>query len=236
MRTSLVLGMICLAVATAAAAETPSMERVVALLQAGQEPVRVVCFGDSITAGSGVDNPTTNAYPIVLGKLLGTNYQTRNFGVSGRTLLKRGDFPYWNEQAFRNATNYLPHIVTIKLGTNDSKPQNWRYKDQFAADLRAMVDLFANLPSHPQVYLCLPVPAYATAYDINSSGEIVAAAQLDPDPFAFWPSFLLRNGSLTLLPDYPGVMRTFYAGLNNKGDLVGVWFNEDFILHGFDFA
>jgi acyl-CoA thioesterase I len=129
--------------------------------------IKVACIGDSITQGSGVDNPTVNAYPIVLGRLLGTNYQTRNFGVSGRTLLKKGDYPYWNEQSFRDATNYAPNIVTVKLGTNDSKPQNWLYKGQFAADLRAMVDAFANLPSHPQVFLCLPVPAYALNYDIN---------------------------------------------------------------------
>jgi lysophospholipase L1-like esterase len=68
---------------------------------------------------------SANAYPVVLGRLLGTNYPTRNFGVSGRTLLRKGDYPYWRETAFRNATNYAPDIVTLKLGTNDSKPCNW---------------------------------------------------------------------------------------------------------------
>src|SRR5262245_35770894 len=97
--------------------------------------IKVACIGDSITEGGNLDNPSVNAYPIVLGRLLGTNYITRNFGVSGRTLLRKGDFPYWNDPAFRNATNFAPNIVTIKLGTNDSKPQNWRYKDQFARDL-----------------------------------------------------------------------------------------------------
>lgn len=129
--------------------------------------IKVACIGDSITEGSAVDTPLTNAYPVVLGRLLGTNYQTRNFGVSGRTLLRKGDYPYWNEAAFRNATNYQPNIVTIKLGTNDSKPQNWKYKDQFAKDLADMVDVFANLPSHPKVLLCYPVPAYAVGFDIN---------------------------------------------------------------------
>ncbi len=136
-------------------------------LPVAAQVIRVACIGDSITEGAGVDNPTVNAYPIVLGRLLGTNYQTRNFGVGGRTLLRRGDYPYWNETAFRNATNYLPNIVTIKLGTNDSKPQNWRFKDQFGSDLRDMIDVFANLPSHPRVIVCLPVPAYGLQFDIN---------------------------------------------------------------------
>jgi acyl-CoA thioesterase I len=129
--------------------------------------LKVACIGDSITEGAGVDNPTVNAYPIVLGRLLGTNFQTRNYGVSGRTLLRNGDYPYWNEAAFKNATNYAPNIVTIKLGTNDSKPQNWRYKDQFGRDLSDMIDVFANLPSHPRVFVCLPVPAYGLQFDIN---------------------------------------------------------------------
>jgi hypothetical protein len=86
-----------------------------AALPATAQVLKVACIGDSITEGAGVDNPTVNAYPIVLGRLLGTNYQTRNFGVSGRTLLRKGDYPYWNEAAFRHATNYKPDIVTIKL-------------------------------------------------------------------------------------------------------------------------
>ena len=132
------------------------------------QPLKVACVGDSITEGAGVDNAAVNAYPIVLGLLLGTNYQTRNFGLSGTTMLKKGDSPYWAAPQFKAATNFLPDIVTIKLGTNDSKPQNWSHKDQFAVDLRAMIDTFANLPSHPKIFLCLPVPAYGiNNFDIN---------------------------------------------------------------------
>ena len=144
-----------------------SLATLLDLSPANAQAVKVACIGDSITEGSNVDLPAVNAYPIVLGRLLGTNYQTRNFGVSGRTLLRKGDFPYWNEQAFRNATNYGPKIVTIMLGTNDSKYYNWRYKDQFAPDLRDMIDVFANLPSHPRIFVSLPVPAYALQFDIS---------------------------------------------------------------------
>jgi acyl-CoA thioesterase I len=139
----------------------------VCALPAAAQVIKVACVGDSITEGAGVENPTVNAYPVVLGRLLGTNYQTRNFGVSGRTLLRKGDYPYWKEAAFRNATNYGPDIVTIKLGTNDSKPYNWKYRDQFAQDLRDMIDVFTGLPSHPRVVICLPVPAYWVNYDIS---------------------------------------------------------------------
>lgn len=32
-----------------------------------------------------------------------------------------------HEQKFRDLLAFQPDIVTIKLGTNDSKPWNWRY-------------------------------------------------------------------------------------------------------------
>jgi len=130
-------------------------------MEAHAQPTRIACIGDSITQGSGVDNPTVNAYPVVLGRLLGTNYQTRNFGVSGRTLLRKGDYPYWRETAFRDATNYAPDIVTIKLGTNDSKPQNWRYKSEFATDLADMIEVFAPCRASSNL-VCLPLPAYGS--------------------------------------------------------------------------
>ena len=143
---------------------------------AGQEPVRVACVGDSITFGHGVRDRTTNCYPAVLGRLLGEGYEARNFGVSGATLLKKGDKPYWKLGAFKQATEWQPNVVVIKLGTNDSKPQNWKHKAEFIADLRAMADHFAALPSKPTVWLCLPVPVYQTRWGINEAtvkGEII---------------------------------------------------------------
>lgn len=142
---------------------------------AGAQVIKVACVGDSITEGGGADNPAVNAYPVVLGRLLGAGYQTRNFGVSDTTLLKHGSRPYWKESAFVNATNYAPDIVTIKLGTNDSKPENWKFKHEFADDLRAMIDVFANLPSKPRVFVCLPVPmpaAYAIQFPLHNPGVI----------------------------------------------------------------
>jgi len=147
---------------------------------AAEQPIRVACIGDSITFGAGIRDRKRNSYPAVLGRLLGEKYQVRNFGVSGATLLKKGDKPYWKLAAFRQATEWQPNIVIIKLGTNDSKPQNWRHKAEFADDLRALVDHFAALPSKPKIWLCLPVPVYATRWGINEAtvkGEIIPIIQ-----------------------------------------------------------
>lgn len=132
-----------------------------------EEKIRVACVGDSITFGAGVEEREKNHYPRKLGELLGDKYEVRNFGNSGATLLKKGDKPYWNLAEFKAATEFRPQIVVIKLGTNDTKPQNWKHADEFAADLAAMVEHFQSLESHPKVYLCKPVPVYETRWGIN---------------------------------------------------------------------
>ena len=141
-----------------------------------QDTIRIACVGDSITFGAGVENREVNNYPVVLGKLLGEKFQTRNFGVSGATLLQQGDLPYWKLSAFKDATDYQPHAVVIKLGTNDSKPQNWKHKEDFANDLRALIDHFRALPTHPKIWVCLPVPVYEEKWGINEpvvKGEVI---------------------------------------------------------------
>jgi lysophospholipase L1-like esterase len=130
------------------------------------DKIKVACVGDSITAGAGIKDPKMK-YPTQLQGMLGDGYEVRNFGVSGRTMLKHGDYPIWKEKAYQAAKDFAPNIVVIKLGTNDTKAQNWKFKDEFAADAKAMVQEFQNLPSKPKVYLCHPVPAFPGNYGIR---------------------------------------------------------------------
>ena len=133
------------------------------------QPIKVACIGNSITFGAGLAARKKNSYPAVLGRVLGNGYEVKNFGVSGRTALKKGNRPYWKEKAFQKAIVYNPNIVIIKFGTNDSKPENWQYKDEFEKDYGDLVDAFLNLPSHPKVFVCQPVPAFNKKYTINDS-------------------------------------------------------------------
>ena len=89
---------------------------------------RVVFLGNSITDGHGIPQPDANGYPAILGRRLGDGYLVRNFGVSGRTMLCKGDQPYMATDVYQRCKEFNPDIVVVKLGTNDSKPQNWRHK------------------------------------------------------------------------------------------------------------
>ncbi|MCJ8165880.1 GDSL-type esterase/lipase family protein [Pontibacter sp. E15-1] len=130
-----------------------------------QAKIKVACVGNSITEGASL----TETYPQKLQKLLGEEYEVRNYGIGGRTLLKKGDFPYWKEAKYADVLAWNPDIVLIKLGTNDSKPQNWQYKDEFVRDYKKFVKSFKKLPADPQVYVCYPVPVFEDKWGINEA-------------------------------------------------------------------
>ena len=141
-----------------------------------KDAVRVACIGNSITFGAGMKNRSRDSYPSVLARMLGDNYWVKNFGVSARTMLNKGDHPYMNEPAYKNALAFNPNIVVIKLGTNDSKSFNWKYKADFMKDAQNMINAFKGLPSQPKIYLCYPSKAYLTGDGINDdiiSKEII---------------------------------------------------------------
>ena len=146
---------------------------------------RVACIGNSITDGFGIDMASQLGYPALLQRLLGDDYHVANFGVSSRTLLNKGDYPYMREPAWRDALDFKPDVVIIKLGTNDSKPENWQYGAELEYDLQQMVDSFipaapaaakkgrkarkVQPAPHPTIYLCTPIPAFKPTWNINDS-------------------------------------------------------------------
>jgi len=146
-----------------------SMKRILAALlvlwalistSAFTQQVRIACVGNSITYGSGIENRDIYAYPAQLQTWMGELYEVRNFGVSGATLLSDGDKPYIKQAAYTDAQGFNPDIVIIKLGTNDSKPQNWKFAAQFETDYKAFIATFRELPSKPRIILALPVPVF----------------------------------------------------------------------------
>ena len=159
-------------------------------LKARQTPqpgaIRVACVGNSITDGHGIDMRTAYGYPALLQKKLGKDYWVKNFGVSARTMLNKGDFPYMNELAWQDALAFKPDVVVIKLGTNDSKPENWQYGSEFRQDLEQMITTLrpdlaqpakkgkkgkkaAVVEAKPRILLCTPIPAFKSTWNINDS-------------------------------------------------------------------
>lgn len=134
--------------------------------------IRVVNSGDSITAGAGAST-LSRSYPSVLANLLGSGYVVRGEGTGGSTLLSNGQPSFIDTQTFSNSIAANPNIVTILLGTNDSKAINRARLGDFVSDYVSLIDRYRGLPAAPQVYLALPPPAVELG-DSDISGSVVA--------------------------------------------------------------
>ena len=121
--------------------------------------IKVACVGNSITYGTGVANREQKAYPVVLQRLLGKDYQVENFGKPGATLLRRGHRPYFDQPEFRAALQFRPDIAVIHLGINDTDPRNWpNYRDEFIPDYLALIDSLRAVNPHVRILVARLTP------------------------------------------------------------------------------
>lgn len=125
-------------------------------------PIKIACIGNSITYGSGIGNRAHNSYPAQLQAMLGADYEVRNFGVSGATLLEKGDKPYRKTSAYSDAVQFRPDIFFIKLGTNDSKLKNRVHLAQFESDYIDLINSFKKGNDRARIVLLLPLPAFTS--------------------------------------------------------------------------
>ncbi|HWZ04103.1 MAG TPA: GDSL-type esterase/lipase family protein [Mucilaginibacter sp.] len=125
-----------------------------------QNKLKVACIGASITYGARIENREQNCYPAQLQQMLGNNYKVTNYGVSGTTLIKKGDLPYWNTNEYKTALAANPDIVIIDLGGNDSKLINRIYLQDYERDYHEFIQSFTQLPSHPRIVLLLAMPSF----------------------------------------------------------------------------
>lgn len=140
-------------------------------------PIRVVCVGNSITAGYGSTSEAT-AWPSFLNQLLGSGYAVANCGVSGTTMFKNSDAPYWKTERFSIAKETDPQILIIALGTNDADPWRWnQLKQEFKPDYLDMVAEFRKNGKDPIVYVCLPPPLFGSG---KSAQNTVVEVELIP--------------------------------------------------------
>jgi lysophospholipase L1-like esterase len=154
-------------VITAAACQQPG--KGIVDVKQYEQPVRVACVGNSITYGAGIDHRDSLSYPAQLQRMLGSDWEVQNYGVSARTLMSSGDLPYINEPEYKAALDFGPDVVLIKLGTNDTKPHNWQHSKSFKEDYKKLIASFQALESKPIVVLLKAVPAFPERWGISDN-------------------------------------------------------------------
>jgi lysophospholipase L1-like esterase len=123
---------------------------------------RIACIGNSITAGARVSDPGLHSYPAVLSAILQregySNYQVRNFGIGGATIIKFGSPNLWG--ILDSLRQFVPDIVIIKVGTNEtvSDPRfNWEHIGDFEKDYTEYIEAIKKVNPGCRFILCSPL-------------------------------------------------------------------------------
>jgi acyl-CoA thioesterase I len=135
---------------------------------------RIAFIGNSITQGATLTDIPHEKFSVLVDSMLRKDYGDTcivgNFAVSGRTMLKHGDYPIWNEQFFTDCWQFAPDIFIICLGTNDSKPYNWDpYSSEFFSDYMSMIDTFKLRNPYTKFIVSRPPPAFGVVFDIRDT-------------------------------------------------------------------
>ncbi|MGN0507381.1 MAG: GDSL-type esterase/lipase family protein [Lachnospiraceae bacterium] len=91
-----------------------------------EKKIKVVCMGDSITEGFGLDDITCT-YPFLLQEFLGEDYEVFNQGVTSSCVSNKElngrvcGLPYVRQDRYREALALQGDIYVIMLGTNDAQ-------------------------------------------------------------------------------------------------------------------
>lgn len=120
----------------------------------------IACVGDSITYGCTLPMFFLRRYPAVLQQLLGQDVQVASFALNDRTLQDFGNKPFRKERAFQQSKKFLPEVVIILLGTNDSKDNNWLSAEAFREQYTTLIAEYRRLSSKPRILVCTPPCAF----------------------------------------------------------------------------
>lgn len=142
-----------------------------------REKIKVICMGDSITEGYGIDRAPDGPYPAQLQKLLGTAYQVHNQGVSCTCTVNRKldevtvGQPYMLEEKYQEALALKGDIYVILLGTNDAQDgyhdeagaidryhNVYAFREFFIEDYLKIVREIQNTNPEAKILMGKPVP------------------------------------------------------------------------------
>lgn len=135
---------------------------------------RIACIGNSITFGARLMHPETASYPAVLSALFTENgypnYEIKNFGVGGATMLRFGTPNLW--RMLDSLKNFPPDIVVIKAGTNETvgTPRlNWEHISEFEKDYSDYIAAIRKINPDCRIIICSPLDMVLETKDLTQA-------------------------------------------------------------------
>lgn len=149
--------------------------------QTADEPLRILCIGDSITWGTGCTAPATRSYPAQLLALLdvaGREAVITDCGVPATGVLASANTCYPNtftcSMAYQNTD---PDYIIFSLGINDARTAGGTNGAllSYTEDYTALIEKFAALPSVKKVFItsALPMSTTSTSDAVSLRGVTV---------------------------------------------------------------
>lgn len=140
--------------------------------EAKEGQIKIACAGDSTTYGHGISGWPKNNYPTVLQNLLGDGYHVNNYGVSSFAVQESADRSYRTLPHYQESLTYDADFVVFMMGSNDSKPENWKGAEAFRTDLLTLLDSYGDA----EIILCtLP-----SAFFLEGQTEGVTEHDIQP--------------------------------------------------------
>jgi lysophospholipase L1-like esterase len=142
-----------------------------------KDKIKVVCIGDSITEGYGIDGKPSAPYPAQLQEMLGDTYQVYNQGVSCTCTINRRlndrivGRPYRLEEKCQEAIELKGDIYIVMHGTNDAQDgfddesgviddyfNVYAFRDNFKEDYLSLVNEMKKANQMAEIFIIKPVP------------------------------------------------------------------------------
>lgn len=124
---------------------------------------KVAVIGDSISVGSGAENPRQQGYAAQMAALLGDKYDVEVFALGGHTLLQKTSASLMKKPIYQKALQFAPDVAVVMLGTNDSSSGRrpfWRYHEDLRPDLLSMISDLRQANPEILVHVAGPPPMY----------------------------------------------------------------------------
>ena len=135
---------------------------------------KIVCLGDSITAGYPTcshENPVS--YPNFLQGLLNSSkmskFEVLNMGLCGRTMLKVKGRSIWNEKAYKATLSCQPDVIIILLGANDSDESRWNH-ESYISCYNEMISELKQTTQCQKIFVMTPTP-FSGVSQITKDGD-----------------------------------------------------------------
>lgn len=132
----------------------------------------VACIGDSLTFGTGSNEPGTESWPAVLAQKTGKlDLDTLNFGVYGSTVEMFTPWSYNDTWTFANSLRSDADVFLILLGSNDcnSPAPDFTFDEAY----RYLLTTYMNLPQQPTVVVVLPPDMYFKSFPLSMSNDSI---------------------------------------------------------------